>query len=319
MKLKYKPTILPIIALTCLTSLLPSTVKAEAEADQIKHPTKPFLWKVEGKDLTTPSYLFGTIHLSDPSVATLHPVAQKAFNQSDYFYAEIDMSIENQMAGAQKMMRKDGKQLNESIGAELTAQLDKELKLINPQLTSAPFQPMKTWLVAILPTLLPDQLAGKKPLDLQLWEAATKANKKTIGLETMEDQMKGFNSLTETEQITFLKLSLDHLEKERMSNISMKDKITKAYLQGDETKVVDLVFAYSKGLPEGKNKLLGQKIIALVLIARDKTISQSIINALKKTPKSSHFFAVGAAHYCTEKSILFHLKEAGYTVTRVEK
>ena len=52
--------------------------KIEAiDTSKLKHPVKPALWKVEGKDLTKPSYLFGTIHLGDPRVVKLHPKAEK--------------------------------------------------------------------------------------------------------------------------------------------------------------------------------------------------------------------------------------------------
>ena len=73
MKLNYFPTILPLTAITCLTLLMPSTVKAEES--EIKHPAKPFLWKVEGKDLTKSSYLlalFISVILALPHFTLLH-------------------------------------------------------------------------------------------------------------------------------------------------------------------------------------------------------------------------------------------------------
>lgn len=316
MKLKNIPTALKCAALIIATCSLTSVAHAD---EAVKHPEKPFLWKVEGKDLTKTSYLFGTIHVSDSSVTTLHPAAQKAFDSADTFYAEIDMTPEKQMAAMPLMMRNDGKTLSESIGAELTKQLDDELKLINPQVSSEPFGAMKTWLVATLPGLLPDQLAGKKPLDLQLWQAATAAKKKTVGLEEMEAQLKGFNSLTEPEQITLMQSMLDTLKKERETGVSMRQQIIDAYIKGDEAAIVASVHASFLEMQKGENKELGKKIWDSILVARDKTISESIIKALDEDAKSTHFFAVGTAHYCTKKSIIFYLKEAGYTVTRVEK
>jgi uncharacterized protein YbaP (TraB family) len=52
---------------------------------------------------------------------------------------------------------------------------------------------------------------------------------------------------------------------------------------------------------------------------RDKTMADFITTTLKNQPGSSHFFAAGALHFCTDTSILAHLKKAGYTVTRIEK
>ena len=39
---------------------------------EVEHPAKPLLWKIEGKDLVQPSYLFGTIHIGSAAVVTLH-------------------------------------------------------------------------------------------------------------------------------------------------------------------------------------------------------------------------------------------------------
>ncbi len=44
-----------------------------------------------------------------------------------------------------------------------------------------------------------------------------------------------------------------------------------------------------------------------------------IVTTLKKQPEAIHFFAAGAAHFCSEISIVTHLQDAGYTVTRIEK
>jgi len=316
MKLKYTSTSLQCVAFSLLTFSLSSAVRAET---QVKHPIKPFLWKVEGKGLTKPAHLFGTIHVSDPSVTTLHPAAQKAFDTAECFYAEIDMRPELQMAMLPLIRRQDGKALDDSIGVGLAAKLNAELVRINPQLNSATFQTMKTWLVATLPELLPDQLAGKKPLDLQLWEAATTGSKKTAGLEEIEAQLKGFNALTEAEQISFMKASLEQLERDRKVKGSIKSRLIKAYISGDKNVLLTEIHASMIEMKKGGDALLGEKLWNTILVERDKTISESIINSLKAAPSKSHFFAVGAAHYCTEKSILHHVREAGYTVTRIEK
>jgi hypothetical protein len=117
-------------------------------------------------------HLFGTIHISKGPAVTLHPNAQKAFDASSHFYAEIPMDPTSQMATMPLMMRKDGKTLDEAIGKDLAAGFDDELKLINPALDVQPFQTMSTSFAAVLPQMLPHQLAGGKPLDLMLWDQA---------------------------------------------------------------------------------------------------------------------------------------------------
>lgn len=78
-----------LLTLACsVLALISMTPAAHAEAEP-KHPAKPLLWKVEGKGLTQPSYLFGTIHTSKGPAVTLHPATQKAFDASSSFCAKI--------------------------------------------------------------------------------------------------------------------------------------------------------------------------------------------------------------------------------------
>ena len=57
-------------ALVIAGGLLAQPLRAVEEKG---HPAKPLLWKIEGNGLEKPSYLFGTIHVSTPAIATLHP------------------------------------------------------------------------------------------------------------------------------------------------------------------------------------------------------------------------------------------------------
>ena len=163
------------------------------DATKLKHPVKPALWKIEGKDLTKPSYLFGTVHLGDARITTLHPKAEKAFQTSDRFYAEIDMDPAKQVAIAPLLMRTDGKVLSESIGPKLTKRLNKALEAISPDLDSKAFEPMKTWVVTMALPTLKLGLSGEKALDAVLYERAIGDEKKVGGIETVESQLKIFN------------------------------------------------------------------------------------------------------------------------------
>ncbi len=309
--LTIKRTALTLIALS-------TTVLCQAE-EPAKHPEKPFLWKVEGKQLIKPSYLFGTIHLGDPSVATLHPSAKVAFDQADNVYTEVNLSIKSQMKIIPFIMRNDGKTLDESIGKDLANKLNAELQIINPQLNSAPFQGFKTWMAAIIPGQLPGQLKGLKSLDQQLWENAIAAGKTTAGLENPEAQLKAFNTLNEKEQISFLSESLKYTAKNRAEGLNEIDEIKAAYITGETANINKVINAAILEMKQSDHKELGEKIWQQIITDRDVIISKAIIKALNTAPQKTSFFAVGTAHFCTDTSILFHLKNAGYTITRIEK
>lgn len=294
---------------------MPPSARAQAAPP---HPAKPLLWKVEGKDLTQPSYLFGTIHISKGPAVTLHPAAQKAFESSSNFYAEVPLDTASQMATVPLMMRKDGKSLDEAIGEDLAAELDAELKLINPALDSTPFQPMTTWAAAVLPQILPHQLEGGKPLDLKLWEQAEAAGKKTAGMEKPAAQMIAFTELTEEQQVTLLAETLKGLKKERADGRDTTQEMIAAYVSGEPKKVAAVMDRALREMAEGEHKELGEKLMKRLLTDRDKTMAEFIIGTLKSQPETIHFFAAGAGHFCSEISISTHLQNAGYTVTRIE-
>jgi uncharacterized protein len=308
-----------LLTLACSVLGLLSTVPAAHAEAEPKYPLKPLLWKVEGKGLTQPSYLFGTIHVSKGPAVMLHPAAQKAFDASSHFYAEIPMDPESQIALAPLMMRKDGKPLDESIGKDLADGLNAELKLINPALDSTPFQSMNTWVAAILPQMLPHQIEGGKPLDVQLWEKATAAGKKTAGMERPEAQIIGFTELTEAEQVIMLSETLKTLKKERAEGKNSIQDLIAAYLTGEPKKIASEADRAMQEMAMGEHKELGEKLMKRLLADRDKTMADFITTTLKSEPGSSHFFAAGALHFCTDTSIPAHLTKAGYTVTRIEK
>ena len=307
-----------LILTTTLSALSILGTSAVVEAQHTKpHPDQALLWKVTGKGLTKPVHLFGTIHLGDPSVSTLHPVAQKAFDAAECFYTEIDLSKESQLAITPLIMRTDGKSLNESIGKELASQFDAELQRINPQLTSAPFQTLKTWMAASMPELLPEQLKGLKALDAKLWAAATASGKKILALEKASSQIKAFEVLTEPEQVIYMKYSLERLAQNRAEGVSDIAKLKASYIKGDVASINQDINRALHEIAKGEHPEIGKKLWDSILVKRDKSMGKTIIKTLQENPTNSHFFAVGAAHYCTDTSILFYLKEAGYTLTRI--
>lgn len=288
-----------------------------ADLGRLKHPRHPALFKIEGKKLTKPSYLFGTIHLGDPRVTTLHPEVEKAFRSADRFYAEIDLAPAKMLGGAGLMMRKDGSTLSKSIGPELTAKLDLELKAINPALSSAPFDPMKTWVMTSQLPLLQFQFEGKQALDFVLFERATKAGKEVAGLETIESQLKIFDDLTEKEQVLMLRSTLDLMAEERKNGKNTTKKLLDLYLTAN---LPDLGTFLKETMAMGDKedpafKELNERFLKSLLDDRNVKMAAAMDESLADKPHDVHFFAVGAAHYVGPNAIQKLLTKKGYTIT----
>ena len=109
------------------------------------------------------------------------------------------------------------------------------------------------------------------------------------------------------------------LKTERAEGKDTMKALLDAYVSGEPAKVVE---EFDKGLremTEGEHKELGERLMKRILTDRDKIMADYIMATLKKDPGTVHFFAAGAAHFCSEKSIRSHLEAAGYKVTRIEK
>lgn len=300
----------------CFIGLLPLALKGE-EAPM--HPLKPMLWKVEGGQLAKPSYLFGTVHLGSGPLANLHPAAEKAFEESDVLYTEIPMDTKSQLQASMKSLRKDGKQLSESIGPDLTKQLDAELARINPQLNSEPFQTLKTWVVAISVDIIEAQMKGETAMDQTLWQRAEKAGKKTAAIETVESQLAVFDSFNEAEQVIFLSESLRLAREERANGKNTTQDLIDVYVKGDADLLKKEMDRQMEVMAKGKHKELAERMMKKLLTDRDKTMAASIGEKLSAEPGLIHFFAAGAAHFAGPESIRSYLKNQGYKITRIEK
>jgi uncharacterized protein YbaP (TraB family) len=298
-------------ALLAITASFAAVVPAIAEPAP---PDRPMLWRVEGKGLEKPSYLFGTIHLATDRVEKLHPAAEQAFTAADVVHTEISLELADQMAAAMFMMRRDGKKLSDSIGPELTAELKKQLEAIQPGLDIATLQPMKTWAAAMLVVLLPHQLEGRKPLDLILWNRAKEMKKTTGALEDIKGQIGAFDILNEEEQVIYLRETLALLK----DHAGLIDGLVAAYEKGDDAALQKLL-AESMELESDDEKVkdINHRLMDALLAKRDIAMADKIHEVLTAEPGKAHFFAVGAAHYLGENSIRKHLADKGYTITRI--
>ncbi|MGE9269374.1 MAG: TraB/GumN family protein, partial [Verrucomicrobiales bacterium] len=205
----------------------------------LEHPLKPLLWKVEGEEIQGTVWLFGTIHLGKGPLATLHPAAEVALTGADVVCTEVPLDMATQLGLAKHFIRDDGKKLGDSIGAELSTQLDAELKAINPMLNAIPFQSFKTWAVAVTLPMLEMQMTGEKALDMIIWEKGAAAGKTMGALEKPADQFSIFDGLKEEEQIVLLSEGLRMQKEARVEGKNPIGDLVEAYLSGEVERVED--------------------------------------------------------------------------------
>lgn len=276
--------------------------------------TKLLLWKVTHTETKAESYLFGTIHVPDPRVLALPAPVQKAFDGAGALYCELALEPSLQLKATQHMMLPQGKSLGDIIGQK---NVDRATALMAKK--GMPMQPMflrlKPWaftsqLQQIL-DYLPELQRGLLPLDAKLYNEAKAAGKTVGGLEKIEDQLKVFDELSEAAQKEMATATLDEMEKAVKEGRKTTDEILKAYLKGDIESILEKNQEESAGNEE--LEAMGKRL----LDDRNVNMAKEIARLLEKSPETSHFFAVGAAHYPGEKGIVALLKAKGYTVERV--
>jgi len=296
----------------------PQAASGEANPDEAAEPelnrvVKPFLWKIEGEK---PSYLFGTIHVSDDRVLAMHPVAREAFENSDTLFVEV--KPEDTLKQMKALILPFDVKLADLLDATTLARLDKQLEQMNPLYAGRHRPNYKIWAWPLILPNLEAQLKNPKMevLDFKLTSDARAKGRYVGSLENATSQMDGLDALTKEEQIIFLQDSLEGMEEADDEDIDYEAKITNLYLKGDG----EGIQAYfdeemsDDDLPEG----LADKILKALLYDRNKEMAETIKKALKDHPDKAHFFAAGTAHFVGPNSVQQYLKEAGIEAVRVE-
>ena len=175
---------------------------------------QPFLWKItptdsQGED-TKPGYLFGTIHVPDKSLTTLHPIAAKAWNESDAAFFEVDL-LKNAGDQTNAISLPDGVRLEDQLSAELLKRLDDRLKKISPAFGRSILPNAH---IAVWPLLLGNLEAqvrklGQLPMDMKLYGEAKSQGKKVGGLEDPTKQLTPIIELPKKDQIEFLTIGIE--------------------------------------------------------------------------------------------------------------
>jgi uncharacterized protein len=195
----------------------------------------PLLWQIEGQKN---SYLFGTIHIPDKRVLKLHSLVKDALKEADSVFAELPMDMGTQMKMAMKSMLADNKTLKDVLPADLYASVEKLFKEKGlPMLAMSRF---KIWAVAVQVALIDHlkELAANQPLDMVIYTQAQKDGKEVGGLETIDEQLSVFDSLTLEEQITMLREALDQRQEHKKQGVDFIKQLVEVYIKGDETELM---------------------------------------------------------------------------------
>jgi uncharacterized protein YbaP (TraB family) len=267
---------------------------------QNKKETNTLLWEISGKDITKPSYLFGTYHFADKGFVDTMKIVNEKLKGADAVVGEIlvlDKGIAMKLMPF--MMMKD-------------TTLDKlftpsEYKIIADYIAKFPgyklemFNTMKPVVVQtiILQLTAPKTFTTTNPaIDEYFQLYANENNKKIFGLETAEDQaIVLFGSSLQRQKEMLLK----YIKEEEKNNRESKNLYR--YYIAQDLKKLEKLFA--------DNQSYTVEEMENMLTNRNKKWLAKLPEMMKN---QSLFIAVGAGHLIGKDGLIKGLKEAGYTV-----
>lgn len=304
----FSIAIASIVMFACGTS---SKVTSQATSDMKKMtnlaPTeKALLWKIEKEELTSPSYLFGTIHII-PKEDFFYPTGTlSAIEQTKTMVFEIDMSVmtdmSQQMALMGKAVMKDGKKLSDLLSEEEYSIVKKHFDEMG--LPLGLFERMKPAFLTIFASedMSPDVLQNgdMKSYEMAFLEIGESKEMETGGLETVEYQLSVFDSIPYTDQAKMLVESIQNAD----NGEDELDKMIAIYKEQDLKGMQDMFSDESMGDMD------------ILLNNRNKNWIAPMKEYMSKSPT---FFAVGAGHLVGEEGVIALLRAEGYTVTPVSE
>jgi len=257
------------------------------------------LWKISGNGLQQSSYIFGTFHLLCEKDINISDTLKSIIHHSQQVFFEIKMDdpdLNKKMM--QTISMKDGHQLKEFIPAKDYSTIDSIFKS-KTQISINFFATYKPYLLV---SSLYQSMLGCAPVGLEgeLQKIAKKDSKPIYGLETLEYQMKIFDSIDYTTQAKELSKNVLHFDESRQELLQM----VKVYQSKDINAIQQFVKA-DDTFGKYDEILLNQRNVNWIPI---------IIDQIKSNPT---FFAVGAGHLGGEKGVLNLLKMKGFIITPV--
>jgi len=274
------------------------------------------LWKIEKAGLE-PSFLFGTMHMTDPRVVNLPENAQASFETAGTIVIETTDVLDPQKMAAsmltspELMMFTDATTMKSLLSPDDLVIVEKGLADRGISLSAV--NKMKPWMLASMVALPACELARKAEgaaiLDVNLANEAKADGKEIGGLETAKSQLEAMASLP----IEF------HVEG-LVDTIKLGDKaedVTETMIIIYQSGETGLFIPFMRAaVPTEKTGDAGYAEFEEKMITARNVIMAN--NAEPYLAKGKAFIAVGALHLPGEEGVIEKLRRAGYTVTRAD-
>lgn len=294
-----------LACLAWLSALLVALMASGASAQD------NMLWSVED-GVGSKLFLYGSIHMATPDTYPLPAIVEQAFANSVNLVVEADVtdpgmtdSMLKILTGGEATYLKSGKDLWSDIGPSMSEGL--KACAGSHGLPVDLFTQLKPWLAAVtLEAVRLKALGYDENLGLDR-HFLVEAKEKGIGvyeLESMEEQMGIFTSMTEKESKLFLQASVLECE----SGPEEIHKLIDVWRRGDLEGFEAIYFQVYKEYPELST------VLDKVIFDRNDRMHERLQRYL--VPGQTSFVVIGAAHMVGSRGLPEKFRAQGMKVTR---
>lgn len=285
-----------------------------AEGDAVPNGGSIF-WKIEKPGLA-PSYLLGTMHVTDPRVLRMPQGAAQASAAAKVIVVESDEILDEKkamagiLANPELTMFTDGRSLETLLAKDDLALLEADLKRRGIPLSAV--SRMKPWMLMSAISLPSCETARKADnaafLDKQIALDAAAAGKPVKGLETFAEQLS-----------TLAAIPMDLHLKSLIETIKLGSKMddvfetmTQLYLSGNVGLTIPLL---KRAAPDGADEAGYAEFEELVVRQRNRHMAERAAPILAQ---GGAFIAVGALHLPDRDGLVALIRQQGFTVTAAQ-
>jgi len=294
-----------IICFSCSESESDNTEPKEMPREEQPTEAKTensLLWRISGKGLEKPSYLFGTIHLICQKDFFMPEAAEEMLKETERIAFELDMDDPAVLMGmAGKMNMRNDTVLSDLLEAEDLEILSTWFKdSIGVDLASVAGQKPFVLTSMMYPKMM--QCKSLTSFEGTFMDMAREQEKEIIGLETVEYQMGIFDSIPYSVQAEELVKMVERWD----STVIELAELVESYKSQDISSAAESFKESSAGMEEFEEVLLQN---------RNKLWISRIDSITHEQPT---FIAVGAGHLGGEEGVINLLKAEGFTLEPIK-
>ncbi len=273
------------------------------------------LWRISGKGLEKPSYVFGTHHLAPLAILDSVPQVRQVQSEVSQVCGEVNMLNTQQImrTTAEAMLLSSGKSLNDYVPADKRKAVDALMQkylgisIDNPMVQRMCPAALSTQIAAAMAAKQFPQMGSDSQLDIYFQTKADKAGKKVLALETVQQQLKLLFSQSLHRQASLLVCLAENAD----WTVTQMEMLTDAYMHRDLA-----------ALEEIQNQKLGddcdatpEETAAMIADRNNAWVEQ--MPAMMSA--GATLFVVGAGHLVGDDGLIKLLTAAGYKVEAVDK